>query len=171
MTKRSQLSGLDALKAIRDRVPNSVLKTVIASPKPTAPATPAPPDEPDDPDFFDAEPDDTVAGVSFATSYDGGSENVETYSDGGASQFLFELIGVSAHDYVVDGTGSDADYILNAVSGADGGQYISLHGPANDSPRSVGVSTVKVWRVEGVVPPPQPTPEFWTSFIGSREII
>ena len=121
--------------------------------------------------YFYAEPDDTVAGVSFATSYDGGSENVETDSDGGASQFLFELIGVSAHDYVVDGTGSNADYILNAFSGADGGQYIFLYGPANDSPRSVGVSTVKVWRVEGVVPPPQPTPEFWTSFIGSREII
>ena len=52
MTKRSQLSGLDALKAIRDRVPNSVLKTVIAGPKPTAPARPAPPDEPDDAALF-----------------------------------------------------------------------------------------------------------------------
>ena len=120
--------------------------------------------------FFDTGPDDTVAGVSFATTYDGGSEDVEAASDGGASQFLFELIGVSAHDYSVR-IDTPSYYVLRADSGADGGQYISLYNISADSPRSVGVSTVKVWRVEGVVPPPQPTPEFWTSFVGSREIV
>lgn len=121
--------------------------------------------------YYATEPDDTVAGFSFATSYDGGSESVEADSDGGASQFLFELVGVSAHDYTVPAyaDGADTDYQLRAYSGSDGGQYISLYGPADDSPRSVGVSTVKVWRVDGFVPPTPPTPKFWTAFVGSKE--
>lgn len=64
MSHRKQPSGLDALKAIRDRVPNSVLKTVIGRPRPatgTAPAKtskspetsgPATPAEPDDGALF-----------------------------------------------------------------------------------------------------------------------
>ena len=64
MSNRKQPSGLDALKAIRGHVPNSVLKTVIGRPGPAtgaAPAKtsrspastePAPPAEPDDGELF-----------------------------------------------------------------------------------------------------------------------
>ena len=57
MGKDKRNSGLDALKALRDRVPNSVLKTVIARPAPQpAPAkTAAAPDEPDAAALFRAQ--------------------------------------------------------------------------------------------------------------------
>lgn len=51
MRKRNQTSGLDALKAIRQQVPNATLKTVIGAPrneaaaKPVAPAASGPTDE------------------------------------------------------------------------------------------------------------------------------
>jgi len=58
MGKDKRNSGLDALKALRDRVPNSVLKTVIARPAPQpAPAKfqAAAPDEPDAAALFRAQ--------------------------------------------------------------------------------------------------------------------
>jgi len=51
MSKSKPASGLDALKAIRERVPNSVLKTVIARPAP-APSRDPGPAEPDDGALF-----------------------------------------------------------------------------------------------------------------------
>lgn len=57
MGKDKRNSGLDALKALRDRVPNSVLKTVIArpAPKPASGKAAPPPDEPDDAALFRAQ--------------------------------------------------------------------------------------------------------------------
>jgi DNA-nicking Smr family endonuclease len=57
MGKDKRNSGLDALKALRDRVPNSVLKTVIARPAPQpAPAkAAAAPEEPDAAALFRAQ--------------------------------------------------------------------------------------------------------------------
>ena len=54
MGKDKRNAGLDALKALRDRVPNSVLKTVIAPPVVVAPRGPAgqTPAEPDDAALF-----------------------------------------------------------------------------------------------------------------------
>lgn len=54
MGKDKRKAGLDALKALRDRVPNSVLKTVIAPPVVAAPRGPAgqTPAEPDDATLF-----------------------------------------------------------------------------------------------------------------------
>ena len=57
MGKDKRNSGLDALKALRDRVPNSVLKTVIARPatKPAPGKAAPPPDELDDAALFRAQ--------------------------------------------------------------------------------------------------------------------
>ncbi len=57
MGKDKRNAGLDALKALRDRVPNSVLKTVIArpSPKPAAGKVTSPTEEPDDAALFRAQ--------------------------------------------------------------------------------------------------------------------
>lgn len=123
--------------------------------------------------YYDPDPGDAPAGFSFATCYDGGSEDTEVSLGGGASQFLFELVGPSANSYVALGFSGtpEEDYELRAFSGADGGQYISLDAPPGISPRHVGLTTVKVWRVDGFVPPAPPAQKFWTSFIGAKEIV
>ena len=109
-----------------------------------------------------------IVEVNFRTSYDRGGVNIEDDVDGGASQFLMEITGASAHDFTVrardDSYGASPE--IKAFSGNDGGQYVSLIGYTT----AFGITRIKLWRVAGSLPPPPPS-NFWTSFIGSREII
>ena len=111
---------------------------------------------------------DGITGISFATSYDGGGFNTEDDVGGGASQFLMEITGVTAHDFTVrarnDLPGTYPG--IGAFSNDYGGQHLGLSGYTG----SIDITRIKLWRVAGSAPPPPPS-NFWTSFIGSREII
>lgn len=75
---------------------------------------------------------------------------VETYGDGGITTFMTPSVGY-------------------AYSNTDGGQRVYV--TAYNSPFfQAQVEQVLVYAAYDGVPPPAPT-EFWTSFVGSREII
>lgn len=117
--------------------------------------------------------DGDVYGLSFATSYDLGGFSTQFDPDGGVSLFLFELTGSRVDEVEVlpyFETATPGGIRLNAVSGSDGGQYITLlHDGSPELP--LGITEMKVWRVDGDFGPVDPPPDpFWMSFVGAREI-
>lgn len=94
--------------------------------------------------------DDMPPGESFAPSY-----------------FLVELQGPNAGDFVVQG---DTFGVYHYVS-EDGGQYIYLKSSIGGL--ATGLTRIRIWRTGGFPgdPLPEPPSNFWTSFIGSHEII
>ena len=104
--------------------------------------------------------------IGMQLSYDTGYwDDHPGYSGmGGASKFLVALYGDGACDVGVE-KGATVR-IAHYISG-DGGQYINLSGPP-DRDLDARITRIVIWRVEG--DPPEPS-DFWTSFVGSREII
>lgn len=100
-------------------------------------------------------------------TYDNG-----TWDDGGppfqASNFLVELQGPDVASFVID---SDAPLGITHYVSSDGGQSIYLNSTV--AALFANLTRIKIWRA--VVfpgdPGPEPPSNFWTSFIGSREII
>lgn len=113
--------------------------------------------------------EDGIAYIAFATSYDKGGFNIEHSIDGGVSQYLMEITGATAHDFTVRARDdfSETSPGIKAFSGDDGGQYLSLFGYTD----IIDITRIKLWRVGGVVSEPGPPSNFWTSFVGSHEII
>lgn len=110
-----------------------------------------------------------IASVEATITYDGGGANAPTDPDGGGSVFLVELVGNQSHFSVHDGSGTQFAYLEASVM-ADGGQSVFVYESGVLSLQDT-IWTIKIWRVtEGGTPPTEPT-EFWTSFVGSREII
>ena len=106
--------------------------------------------------------------VEARITYDGGGTNVPTDPDGGASVFLVQIIGNVSGFIVLE---SDGDEYVTASTMADGGQSVVVHGGGIIPLPTSLWGGIKIWRVvEGGTPPPT-QPEFWTSFVGSREII
>lgn len=108
-----------------------------------------------------------ITGIFFVTSYDKGGFDTEHDIDGGASQFLMEITGATAHDFTVRARNDffETSPEIKAFSGDDGGQYLSLVGYTD----VIDITRIKLWRVAGVVP--EPPPSFWTSFVNAREIV
>lgn len=109
-----------------------------------------------------------LATVEAQITYDGGGTNVPTDPDGGASVFLVQLSGNVSGFIVLE---SDGDEYVTASTMADGGQSVVVYGGGIIPLQTSLWGGIKIWRVvEGDTPPPT-QPEFWTSFVGSREII
>ena len=102
------------------------------------------------------------------TTYDNGYwDDMPPGGSFAASYFLVELQGPNASEFVVEG---DAFRIEHYVS-ADGGQSIYLNSSVDGL--LTGLTRIRVWRAEAFPgdPLPEPPSNFWTGFIGSREII
>ena len=105
--------------------------------------------------------------VRVGTTYDRGGTNIPAAPDGGASAFLFELVGVQS-GYTVGGS---TEYSVNAWTFSEGGQLISVDGTTAPFLQDL-LTDIKIWRLPGTWEPSEPPPPaFWTSFVGSREII
>ena len=132
-------------------------------------------------------PGDIDGGTPFSTnpkfvSFTGGGSSVEilmTYDNGiwgdgeppwTPSNFLVELQGPSVDQFVISNSGGAPFTIYHYVS-ADGGQSVYL--ASEDDLLLSAVTRIRIWRAEVFPgdPPPGPDPNFWTSFIGSHEII
>jgi hypothetical protein len=83
------------------------------------------------------------------------------------SNFLVELQGSQAGLFVVDNTASSPFAIYHYVS-SDDGQAIYLY--SSDEELFSGLTSIRIWRAD-VFPGDLPPGPFWTSFIGSHEII
>ena len=119
-------------------------------------------------DYSEGAPPEIVS-VEATITYDGGGTSVPTGPDGGGSVFLVELMGNQSYFDVYDGSGTQSAYLHAAVM-ADGGQSVVVNENGVLSLQDT-IGTIKIWRVtEGDTPPTEPT-EFWTSFVGSREIV
>lgn len=82
----------------------------------------------------------------------------------GASKFLVELQGPKAADFEHS---YGVPYSIHHYISDDGGQSIALESSSNDI--LTALTNIKIWRVESFqISEP---PNFWTSFIGSHEII
>lgn len=106
--------------------------------------------------------------ISFGLSYDQGfwDDHPGYPFMGGGSKLIVAVYG-QAQDFVTTDEIEDWYHIWHYVS-ADGGQTVKLDGIANAPPNPPEVfDRIIIWRVAG--DPAQP--EFWTSFVGSREII
>ena len=113
-------------------------------------------------------PDDVLTTVEVRITYDRGGTNVPTDPDGGASVFLVQIIGNVSGFNVLE---SDMDEYVTASTMVDGGQSVFVHGEGIIPLQTSLWGGIKIWRVtEGGTPPPT-RPEFWTSFVGSREIV
>ena len=102
--------------------------------------------------------------ISITTTYDNGYWGDAPSGPFKPSNFLVELQGPSADQFVVS---DDAVFGITHHVSEDGGQYISLSS-SNDE-LLTGLTRIKLWRAE--VFPGDGLAEFWTSFVGSREII
>ena len=112
--------------------------------------------------------DDVVTTVEAQITYDGGGTSTPTAPDGGASVFLVQISGNVSGFIVLE---SDGDEYVTAATMADGGQSVLVYGGGIIPLQTSLWGGIKIWRVaEGGTPPPT-RPEFWTSFVGSREII
>lgn len=85
-----------------------------------------------------------------------------------ASEFIVELQGAAAPDFVVLPTGSPAlPFSVHHYVSGDGGQSIILR--SSVAGLLTGLERIKIWRAT-LVPGTPPAP-FWTSFIGSHEAV
>lgn len=113
----------------------------------------------------------TIEGGEFwgiITTYDNGYwDDMPPGESLAPSVFLVELQGPNAGDFVVQG---DTFGVYHDVS-ADGGQVIYLNSPIGGL--TTGLTRIRIWRTGGFPggPLPEPPSNFWTSFIGSHEII
>ena len=106
--------------------------------------------------------------VIVGTTYDRGGTGIPTDLDGGASIFLFELVGGQS-GYTVGGS---TEYSVNAWTFSEGGQLISVGGTTAPFLQDL-LTDIKIWRLSGIwdpSEPPPPQPAFWTNFLGAREI-
>lgn len=101
--------------------------------------------------------------ITITTTYDNGWWGDAPSGQFKPSIFLVELQGPSADQFAVDG----AVFGITHYVSADGGQSIYLSS-SNDE-LLTGLTRIKLWRAE--IFPGDDLAEFWTSFIGSREII
>ena len=116
--------------------------------------------------FATGDPSKTII-VEAVITYDGGGIGWHDAPDGGESVFLVELVGNQSYFDVYDGSGTQSAY-LEAFVMSDGGQYVRVY-KTDAPPLQDTIWTIKIWRVGGT-PTIEPT-EFWTGFVGSREII
>lgn len=101
--------------------------------------------------------------MNVLTTYDNGYwDDMPPGGSFAASYFLVELQGPNASEFVVRG---DTFGIYHYVS-PDGGQSIYLNSSVDGL--LTGLTRIRVWRVGSF--PGDPS-NFWTGFIGSREII
>lgn len=104
--------------------------------------------------------------IGIRTTYDNGWWGDAPDGPFKPSNFLVELQGPSATQFVVDG----AVFSITHYVSEDGGQSIYLS--SSNGELLTGLTRVRLWRAE-IFPgddPATPT-EFWTSFVGSREIV
>lgn len=110
--------------------------------------------------------------IWFELSYDQGFWGDHPgYPDmGGGSKLIVAVYG-QAQGLVTTDEIEDWYHIWHYVS-ADGGQAVNLDGIANAPPNPPEVfDRIIIWRVAGDPLPGGASAEFWTSFVGSREII
>jgi hypothetical protein len=119
-------------------------------------------------------------GVSFSSfaSYAGGGRNVPMDPDGGVNAWLVEVTATDASGFGVD---SSALFTVECGASSDGGQSVGVgtSAYANGDPWGTFVplqdvlTRLQFWRIPTRIWPddPDPPPNFWTSFVGSHEII
>jgi hypothetical protein len=121
-----------------------------------------------DPSLFSGHPkNDVFTGdgylIDVGTTYDNG-----TWDDGTepwvASEFIVELQGSAAESFLV--TAAAVNYGINHYVSTDSGQHIYLE--SSTGLLLSGVTGIKVWRATFV--PGPPGDNFWTNFVGAREI-
>lgn len=114
--------------------------------------------------------------VPWFSAYAGGGINTPMDLDGGINAMLVEVTVTDAADLLRIGAGplsvSD-DFRILCSAGPDGGQAFSVRAnnltPISDFDEVF--ARIKVWRLPTRIWPVEPPAEFWTSFVGSREII
>ena len=115
--------------------------------------------------------------ISWFSGFAFGGTDVVTAPDGGANALLVEITTAESTDLARIGVGNyiPEDFWIRCSASSDGGQGFSLltneSGLVSDFDEVF--TRIKVWRLPTriwPVSPPEPS-EFWTGFIGAREII